>query len=429
MRMNLTNNKKVVPLPIMELIRIYDRDVYVSYKLQNNSDYTINSTKHSIKILEEMGAELCYITDMLSSNSIPNPNKLLEFRSVMSKESFSDTQILQILGHKYVNINEFNKINANISNAILKDILGDDWKLFTLQNPSIINIDYVKISTVLNILTKYMDLNSIGSMLKLKGSAMFDINIESIEQTIRACINADLNHIIPKIICQAELLPENYCNASNILKTLSNLGISNAELKDINIQNLFFFSHDDFKNSIDVLKKLHLSNDEIIQVIKSGAKIYEYNIEANAIVDIFNKHKLDFVKIKDYILSNLEILFNKSESTLNILNTMYSSMFEEDCNDIIYKNSNILALQYKIFKNNIKTLLTIWPNPEVCYKIIISNNTILAANNGEITKYVKKIKECGFDKSQCAMLLFHGGNFNNGHAHIDRFNALSILKE
>ncbi len=427
--MNLTNNKKVVPLPIMELIRIYDRDVYVSYKLQNNSDYTINSTKHSIKILEEMGAELCYITDMLSSNSIPNPNKLLEFRSVMSKESFSDTQILQILGHKYVNINEFNKINANISNAILKDILGDDWKLFTLQNPSIINIDYVKISTVLNILTKYMDLNSIGSMLKLKGSAMFDINIESIEQTIRACINADLNHIIPKIICQAELLPENYCNASNILKTLSNLGISNAELKDINIQNLFFFSHDDFKNSIDVLKKLHLSNDEIIQVIKSGAKIYEYNIEANAIVDIFNKHKLDFVKIKDYILSNLEILFNKSESTLNILNTMYSSMFEEDCNDIIYKNSNILALQYKIFKNNIKTLLTIWPNPEVCYKIIISNNTILAANNGEITKYVKKIKECGFDKSQCAMLLFHGGNFNNGHAHIDRFNALSILKE
>ena len=178
-----------------------------------------------------------------------------------------------------------------------------------------------------------------------------------------------------------------------------------------------------------MLKKLHLSNDEIIQVIKSGAKIYEYNIEANAIVDIFNKHKLDFVKIKDYILSNLEILFNKSESTLNILNTMYSSMFEEDCNDIIYKNSNILALQYKIFKNNIKTLLTIWPNPEVCYKIIISNNTILAANNGEITKYVKKIKECGFDKSQCAMLLFHGGNFNNGHAHIDRFNALSILKE
>ena len=336
---------------------------------------------------------------------------------------------MMILGHKYVNINEFNKINANISNAILKDILGDDWKLFTLQNPSIINIDYVKISTVLNILTKYMDLNSIGSMLKLKGSAMFDINIESIEQTIRACINADLNHIIPKIICQAELLPENYCNASNILKTLSNLGISNAELKDINIQNLFFFSHDDFKNSIDVLKKLHLSNDEIIQVIKSGAKIYEYNIEANAIVDIFNKHKLDFVKIKDYILSNLEILFNKSESTLNILNTMYSSMFEEDCNDIIYKNSNILALQYKIFKNNIKTLLTIWPNPEVCYKIIISNNTILAANNGEITKYVKKIKECGFDKSQCAMLLFHGGNFNNGHAHIDRFNALSILKE
>ena len=296
--------------------------------------------------------------------------------------------------------------------AILKDILGDDWKLFILQNPSILNINYVRISTVLNVLTKYMDINSISSMLKLKGSILFDINVESLEQTIRACTNADLNQIIPKIICSAELLPENYCNAKNILKLLGDLGVNNNELKNINVQDLFFFSYDDFKNSIDVLKKLHASDYEIISIIKSGIKIYGYNIEANALVDMFNRHKVDVAKIKDYILSNLEVLFSKSENTINILNMMYSSLFEEDCNTIIYGNPNVLALQYKTFKNNIKTLLNIWPDPEVCYKIIMSNNTILAANNGEILKFIKKMSEFGFDKNQCKLLLFNGNNFN-----------------
>ncbi len=429
MKMNLTNNKKVVPLPIAKMIRICDKEICVTFKTQNSGESNINATIRSIKILEEMGAKLQYITNMLSDNFIPNPNKLLEFRDVMSKESFSDIQMLKILGHKYVNINEFNKTNVNISNAILKDILGGDWKPFVLQNPSILNINYVKISTVLNVLTRYMDIISIGSMLKLKGSAMFDINAESLEQTICACVNADLSHIIQSIIYQAEFLPENYCNAKNILKILSDLGVNKEELKSSDMQNLFFFSHDNFKNSIDLLKKLHVNNYEIISVIKSGVKIYEYNVVASALVDTFNKHKLDVAKIKNYMLSNLEVLFSNGENTMNILNMMYSSLFEEDCNNIIYKNPNVLALQYKKFKNNIKTLLNIWPDPEVCYKIIMSNNTILAANNDEILKYIKKMSECGFDKNQCKMLLFSGNNFNNGHANIDRFYALSVLKE
>ena len=230
--MDLTNNKKVVSLPIAKMIRICDNEIYLTFNAQDHNGFNVNANMRSIKILEEMGANLQYIINMLSNNFIPNPNKLLEFRDLMSKESFSDIQILKILGHKYVNINEFNKTNTSISNAILKDILGDDWKLFILQNPSILNINYVRISTVLNVLTKYMDINSISSMLKLKGSILFDINVESLEQTIRACTNADLNQIIPKIICSAELLPENYCNAKNILKLLGDLGVNNDDPKN-----------------------------------------------------------------------------------------------------------------------------------------------------------------------------------------------------